>query len=176
VLGLIVVASLTLRSGAWTKGTLHTMMLSAVLSAQTPAASYGSASAVDPQIAKAAEDYRKAVLSGDARAVAAMYREDGIELPNCAPAVKGRAAIEQRYREFFGGPVKVTGFTFTHIEAVTTGDLAYDVGTYEQTLSLPGGQATTDHGKFVALVKRAQGTWKLAYLIYNSDTDPAKTR
>jgi ketosteroid isomerase-like protein len=99
-----------------------------------------------------------------------------IELPNCAPAVKGKAAIEERYREFFGGPVKVTGFTFTHMEAVTAGELAYDVGTYEQTLSLPGGQTTTDHGKFVALVKRAQGTWKLAYLIYNTDTDPAKTR
>ena len=172
-----IAVSVTPRSASWPKGVVNALLMSALLSAQTPGSAVRSGSGMmEPQIVKAADDYRNAVLSGDARAVAAMYREDGIELPNCAPATRGRAAIEQRYREFFAGPVKVTAFTFTHIEATTSGELAYDVGTYEQTLSLPGGQTTTDKGKYVAVVKRAQGQWKLAYLIYNTDTDPAKPR
>lgn len=163
---------LTMRSAAWVKGMAATFAMSAVL-AQRPVA---GPPALDPAVTKAADDYRTAVLTADARAVAAMYQDDGIELPNCAPAAKGRAAIERRYREFFAGPARVTAFTFTHLEATVAGDLAYDVGTYEQTLSLPGGNSSTERGKYVAIVKRTQGAWKLAYLIYNSDTPQAVLR
>jgi uncharacterized protein (TIGR02246 family) len=161
-----------LRSAAWVKGRAGTLVMSAVM-AQTPVAGQPT---LDPAVTKAADDYRAAVLTADARAVAAMYQDDGIELPNCAPVTKGRTAIERRYREFFAGPAKVTAFTFARLEATVAGDLAYDVGTYEQTLSLPAGNSSTDRGKYVAILKRTQGTWKLAYLIYNSDTPQAASR
>jgi hypothetical protein len=32
--------------------------------------------------------------------------------------LRGRAAIEGYYREWFKGPAKVTGFTFTHLESL----------------------------------------------------------
>jgi uncharacterized protein (TIGR02246 family) len=163
---------LTMRSAAWVKGMAATLAMSAVM-AQAPVSGQPT---IDPAIIRAADDYRTAVLAADARAVAAMYREDGIELPNCAPVTKGRAAIERRYQDFFAGPARVTAFTFRRLEATVTGDLAYDVGTYEQTVSLPGGNSSTDRGKYVAIVKRTEGAWKLAYLIYNSDTPQAASR
>ena len=166
-----VLLSLTVNSAVWLERAMSALLISTVLSARAPAA--GAPRPVDPAVVKAAEEFRNAVLSGDAGRVAAMFLEDGIELPNCAPAAQGRAAIERRYREFFASPMKVTAFTLARVEAVFSGDIGYDVGAYEQTLSLPGGRTTTDKGKYVAIVRRAQNGWKLAHLIYNSDTMPA---
>jgi uncharacterized protein (TIGR02246 family) len=149
---------------------LTLMGLSTVASAQAQSASM-SHFKIEPAIVRASDDYLKAVLAGDARAVAAVYRDDAIEMPNGAAPVKGRAAIEQRYREMFKG-VKLETFTFTHIEAFVEGDLGFDAGTYEQRFMLPTGQAATDVGKYLVILKRTQGQWKAAYVIYNSDTAP----
>jgi len=90
-------------------------------------------------------------------------------MPPHLPAEKGRAAIQQRYATFFGGPVKLTAFTLSHIEATIHGDVAYSVGTYTQRLVLPDGNAVSDADKHIAILRRIQGEWKLAYLTYNSD-------
>ena len=123
----------------------------------------------DSSLVEGAETYRKAVLSGDAAAVAAMYREDAVILTAGQPPVQGRAAIEEYYARFLRGPVKITGFWFTHLDCTAVGDTGYDVGTYKQTLS--GGPAGTieDTGKYIAILKRTDGVWKLAYLMHNSD-------
>jgi hypothetical protein len=94
-------------------------------------------------------------------------------MPPGRPPLKGRAAIEQYYREFFQSPVKITAFTFSHLEAASAGEVGYTAGTYEQKLS--GGLAgpIDDTGKFVVIVKRTGSAWKAAYVIYNSDHPPA---
>jgi ketosteroid isomerase-like protein len=93
-------------------------------------------------------------------------------MPAGQPMLKGRAAIEQYYREFFQGPVKVKAFTFTHLESTVAGDTGYDVGTSKQTLAVGPGQAVHDSGKYSVILKRTGGEWKIAYLIYNSDFPP----
>jgi uncharacterized protein (TIGR02246 family) len=161
---------------AWTQTTMKTwflasvgaILLSTVVSAEPPARDNSGAPSVSAEIVKAADTYRTAVLAGDARAAAATYTEDGIELPPAHPLVRGRRAIEEHFRELFQG-AKVTAFTFSHLEATINGNVAYDVGTYEQSLSLPSGQVISDAGKYVAVLKRTQGEWKAAYAIYNSD-------
>ena len=115
--------------------------------------------------------YRKAVLDGNAAAVAAVFREDAVEMPPCQRMVQGRGAIEQFYRGMFGGPVKVTRFTFNHLESSVEGEVAFDIGTYKQDLSTPGG-VVEDTGKYTAILKRTGGEWMVAYLIYNSDFPP----
>jgi ketosteroid isomerase-like protein len=52
------------------------------------------------------------------------------------------------------------------------GDVAYDVGTYSQSLMPMKGSGKTidDKGKYVVLLKKdASGGWAIAYAIYNSD-------
>jgi ketosteroid isomerase-like protein len=83
--------------------------------------------------------------------------------------VRGRAAIEERFRHCCMGPAKMTDFTFSHLEASIDGNSAYDVGTYEQRLSLPSGKTIADKGKYLVILKRSEGQWKAAYAIYNSD-------
>jgi ketosteroid isomerase-like protein len=130
------------------------------------------ASKQDLPIIETADAYRKAVLAADAAAVAATYQIDAVEMAPCRPMLKGRAAIEQYYRDLFQSPVKITSFTFSRLEVNAVGDIGYVVGTYRRTLS--GGTAAPidDSGKFLVLVKRTGDAWKSAYVIYNSDHPP----
>jgi ketosteroid isomerase-like protein len=121
---------------------------------------------------KSADAYLKAVLAGDVAAVGATYREDAVEMPPFRPPLKGRAAIEQYYRELFQGPVKIAAFTFSHMEAASVGDLGYTAGTYARQLSGGPTGSIEDTGKFVVIVKRSGSAWKAAYVIYNSDHQP----
>ncbi len=128
---------------------------------------------VDPSVVEGADKYLKAVLAGDASAVAAMCGEDAVLMPTDCPLLRGRAAIEQYYREWFKGPATVTAFTFTHLESPVLGDTAFDVGTYRQTMSLGGDSTVNVSGKYSVILRRSGGEWKIAYLIFNGDS-PSK--
>lgn len=134
---------------------------------QQPAA---KGATVDAAIKQIADAYEKASRAGDAKAIAALYTEDAVEMPPDEPPVKGRAAIEAYYQKQFSGEVKPQGLTLNHIEARAMGDAGYDVGTYQQTLTPPGGKSPMKvTGKFTVILKREGGSWKVAYAIYNSD-------
>jgi uncharacterized protein (TIGR02246 family) len=139
-----------------------------VLAYQSPMAQSPGAAA---EIAKVSDAYVKASLAGDAKAIAALYTDDAVEMPPNQPMVKGRAAIEQYYTKQFGGPAKVQSFTITKIESNASGDIGYEVGTYRQTIT-DGQRPTNDTGKYTVVLKRTGGAWKVAYAIYNSDTPP----
>ena len=109
---------------------------------------------------------------GRRRGCRSTYGRDAVEMPPNCPPLKGRAAIEQHYRELFGGPMKVTEFTFTHLETATAGNIGFTAGAYKQRLSPKSGEAIEDSGSFVVIVKREAGGWKSAYVIYNSDRPP----
>jgi uncharacterized protein (TIGR02246 family) len=122
-----------------------------------------------------ADAYVKAALAGDAKAIAALYTDDAVEMPPHEPMVKGRAAIQQYYEKEFGSGMKMNSFTVTHIETQASGDHGYDVGTYQQSVTPKGATAAmTDSGKYTVIVKRSGGAWKVAYAIYNSDQPPPK--
>ena len=131
--------------------------------------------ASDPAIVAVADQYVKASLAGDAKAIAALYTDDAVEMPPNAPPVKGRAAIQQMYEGQFKG-VKIGTFTLTHIDSRSSGDAGYDVGTYRQSLTPAGGAEVKDTGKYVVVLKRVSGSWKVAYAIYNSDLPPAPSK
>ena len=145
-------------------------VLAASVLAATWVRAQSSASAAD--IVKVADAYVKASLAGDAKAVAALYTDDAIEMPPYEPLVKGKAAIEQYYTKQMSGPAKLKSLNLTHIESKASGDIGYDVGTYTQTIS-EGQHSMDDSGKYTVLMKRVGSAWKVAYAIYNSDKRPA---
>jgi uncharacterized protein (TIGR02246 family) len=121
------------------------------------------------EISRITDAYVKASLAADVKAIAALYTDDAVEMPPNQPMVKGRAAIEQYYTKQFGGTARLQSFTLTHIESKASGDIGYDVGTYRQTIT-DGQHPMNDTGKYTVVIKRTGGTWKVAYAIYNSDT------
>jgi uncharacterized protein (TIGR02246 family) len=126
----------------------------------------------DPAIVAVADTYVAATLKGDTAGVVALYTDDAMEMPPNAAPVKGRAAIEQYYRKQFGGG-KPSAFTLEHLESRSAGDIGYDIGTYRQTMTPTGATAPmNDTGKYVVVLHRTGGKWKVAYAIYNSDNPP----
>ena len=118
-----------------------------------------------------ADQYVKATLAADAKAIAALYTDDAVEMPPNHPPVKGRAALQQFYEKQFAMG-KISNFTLQHLETRGTGDDGYDVGTYRQTMAPAKGQPMSDTGKYVVILKRTDGSWKVKYAIYNSDMPP----
>jgi uncharacterized protein (TIGR02246 family) len=126
----------------------------------------------DPAVVKVSDDYTKATLAGDVKAIAALYTDDAMELPPNHPPIKGRAAIEAYYTAEFAA-AKLTAFTLTHWESAVHGDAAFDVGAYKQTIKPGEGAAMNQTGKYTVILKKVGGAWKVAYAIYNSDEPPA---
>jgi uncharacterized protein (TIGR02246 family) len=149
----------------------------AVVSAQAPATS-GKASAgpAGADAVKAVADaYVKAALAGDAKAIAALYTEDAVEMPPNQPMIKGRAAIQQYYEKEMSSGMKMNSFTLTHLDTHAVGDRGYDVGTYRQSVTPTGATApVSESGKYTVIVKRSGTGWLVAYAIYNSDQPPPK--
>ena len=51
------------------------------------------------------------------------------------------------------------------------GDVAYEVGTYKQSLmAMTGGGMSDDKGKYIVLLKKdASGAWVITHAMYNTD-------
>ena len=124
---------------------------------------------IDAAIKAVADQYVKATLAADAKAIAALYTDDAVEMPPNQSPVKGRAAIQQYYEKQFGAG-KISNFQLEHLDTRSTGDIGYDVGTYRQSMTPSGGLGIEDTGKYIVILKRAGGVWKVAYAIYNSNT------
>jgi len=153
---------------AFTALTIAAAVSTIVVAAQSkPPAAPGS----DAAIRAVADQYAKASLAGDAKAVVALYTDDAIEMPPNRPMIKGRAAVLKYYEEQFAA-AKINTLTFQHLDSHSSGDTGYDVGTYSQTLTPTKAAAMNDTGKYTVVLKRVGGAWKVAYAIYNSDLPP----
>jgi uncharacterized protein (TIGR02246 family) len=142
--------------------------------APTASASKRPAKPHDPSIVDRSDSYLKAVVAGDAAAVADMFEENAILMPPNQPSLGGRLAIQHFYEGWCQSPMKPTAFTFDHIEATVLGDSAYDVGTYKVTTLAGPGRSVQDSGKYSVILKRSGREWKIAYLIFNSDLPPQR--
>lgn len=113
----------------------------------------------------------KAVSDRDFAAFAAWYAEDAILLPPEGPLVQGRAAIQAWAAAF----PPFTDFTLQQVEVDGRADLAYVRGTYAMTIAVPGAPAPVqDRGKYIEIWrKQADGTWKIARDMFNSDLPAA---
>jgi uncharacterized protein (TIGR02246 family) len=121
------------------------------------------------------EAWARAAKAGDGQAIAALYVADAVLLPPGEPIVKGEAA--KKYWVDFGngyaGPTELNTMT---VEG--GGDVATAIGTYTMTLTpkKPGAKPLpTDEGKYIEVLKRqSDGSWKIAYDIWNPNAPPKK--
>lgn len=119
----------------------------------TPAAQK-SDSALD-QIVK---DYQAAFNKGDAKALAALYSENGVRLGLKNDVLHGRAAIEQFYVASFGGKPGTLS-----VRPVWTPMITPDVAVLEVRYEMAG--VTGIHGVYVMTVVRQGGQWRFASVV-----------
>jgi ketosteroid isomerase-like protein len=77
----------------------------------------------------------------------------------CAiPPVKGQTAVRQLYHEFFKTFVS-TNITSQQIHISSSGDIAWDYGSYVNEFQGPEGRIT-EEGKYLGIYHKVDGKWK----------------
>jgi len=98
------------------------------------------------------------------------YSEDAIVLATNAPAATTKDAIRNTWKDLLASPGLAISWKTTKVEVARSGDLAYTTGTYELAMNDASGKQINDHGKYVEVWKKqADGKWKVAADIWNSD-------
>lgn len=119
-------------------------------------------------------EFAEAFSNHDAETVAGLYTEDAVYMPQGAPAVHGREAIQQAMQAEFEttGPSDMV-LTTESIEF--HGDAVVEVGAFSLTLTPPGQEeAIQDEGKYIVVWKQNEGgMWRLHIDIWNTNSMPA---
>ncbi len=104
-----------------------------------------------PALDRVLRDYERAWGQRDAAALAALFAPDGFVLSPGRPPVRGRAAIENRYRGS-GGALALRALAFATADSV-----GYIIGAFA------GQEGAVDIGKFVLAVRAdSAGRWLIA--------------
>ena len=118
----------------------------------------------DLTLNRIAAEFQTAYNRGDVEALAQFYSEDAVLMPPNRPMTQGLAAIVAALRRNLGSD-PATMLT-TPVESAIAGNQAYEVGT--RTMTWPSGTKLVE--KYMRIYKRVDGTWKIAYFMWNSDS------
>ncbi|HUU12910.1 MAG TPA: SgcJ/EcaC family oxidoreductase [Terriglobia bacterium] len=118
--------------------------------------------------------WSKVTTAKDVEGFVGFYTDDAMLFPPNASMVTGKEAIRKWATEMMANPGFAMGWQVTKAEAARSSDLGYTIGTYELTLHDPKGKPVSDRGKYLTVWKKqADGTWKVAADISNSDLPAA---
>lgn len=113
-----------------------------------------------------------AIAARDTNAVADSYTEDAVVLPPGVARVDGRAAIRAMWARSLRAPGLEMKLKSQRQVVSAGGDLVADIGTYTFQMEGPGGQPLSDVGKYVTVMRKVDGHWKMVVDIWNSDPAP----
>lgn len=113
-------------------------------------------------------------LSGNVDAMLQYYCDDVISMPNGHPMVRGKADLKLKTEAILAMGMKFQSLESTPVDVHASGDIVYEVGTFRQSIIMPGAEEPLEQiGKYVNIWRRQpDGKLKIAVEIYNSDTDP----
>jgi len=116
-------------------------------------------------------DFASALNAKDAKAAAALYAEDAVLIPPGEPLVRGREAIEEYWR----GAIESGGVRDVSVEtmdALSSGSLGYETGSFVLTANGPDGEAVIDKGRYIELLRRQpDGRWLSTHGIWNASPE-----
>lgn len=113
---------------------------------------------------------KDAMMGGDMQKNLDFFDDNGMEMaPNMA-MVKGKDNIKAFMEQMMKSGMKMTSVEFNTVDVQASGTMAYDIGTYEMTMSEGKMGETTDKGKYIDVWKQqADGTWKVVAEMWSSD-------
>ena len=110
-------------------------------------------------------DFSKQVVAGNAKAVAAMYTEDGKIFPGGRRIMEGQEVLEQYWTP--SETARISYHKITPEEIKFIGDYAYDFGYYEGKTMTTEGETSDWAGNYVIVWKRVGEEWKIYLDIWN---------
>jgi uncharacterized protein (TIGR02246 family) len=147
-------------------GCLGLLLLGAGCKQQPSADSH----AKDEQAVKDTDtQWAKTAGTHDIDSTVAYYTDDAVLLPPNGPKVTGKQAIRAAWVTLAAPGVALT-WSPAKVEVSQSGDLAYIVGSYEDSFKDAKGQPVTDRGKTLEVFKKqTDGSWKVVADMYSSD-------
>jgi ketosteroid isomerase-like protein len=131
------------------------VLFGAILLAQEPTVE------LPKELARVLTDYESAWGARDAKALAALFAEDGFVLASGRPPVRGRDAIERHYQGH-GGPLSLRAIAYA-----TEGSVGYILGGYTSETG------KEDDGKFTLTLRQdSAGRWWIVSDMDNSNRQP----
>ena len=117
----------------------------------------------------------KCFLSGDVEKMLTYYCDDVVSMPDSHPMIKGKENLRRQTEAIISTGMKFKSLESTTLDAQAGGDFVYEIGTFSQSIIMPGSAEPTDQtGKYLNIYKRQpDGTLKIAVEIYNSN-EPLK--
>ena len=132
------------------------------LLAAADAAPAPAAVTLPPDLARVLHDYESAWQKSDAKALAALFTEDGFVLAGGQPPVRGREGIEAAYAGK-GGPLALQALHFA-----TEGNVGYIIGGYATKAGEP------DIGKFTLTLRKSGERWLIVSDMDNPNSRPQR--
>jgi uncharacterized protein (TIGR02246 family) len=135
------------------------------------ASNQAEVSASKVELGQMNRDFAAALNAKDAQAAAALYTEDAVLIPPGEPLVQGREAIEEYWR----GAIESGGVRDVSVEtmdALSSGSLGYETGSFILTANGPDGEAVIDRGRYIELLRREpDGRWLSTHGIWNASPE-----
>jgi len=121
-------------------------------------------------IRKLDKDWSAAAQTKDVDKTVSFYSDDASALPFNAPIATGKDQIRQVWAHLTSLPGFALTFGPTKIEVAKSGDLAYDVGTFELKTNDAQGNVNTEVGKYVVVWKKQPDKqWKAIIDMFSTD-------
>ncbi len=133
-------------------------------------ASLDARAADERAIRNLSAEWSKVAGARDLEKTLSYYADDASTLPPNAPIATGSDARRQVWSNLMAAPGYGLSFDTTKVEVARSGDLAYEMGTYQLTVNDKTGKPTTSKGKYVVVWrKQPGGAWKAVADIFNAD-------
>ena len=128
------------------------------LAAAKPCAAQSSSA--ESAVRRADSAWAVAAASNDVDRMLSFYDAQAAFIGS-TPATVGHEALRTLWTRYFTSPGYHLSWKADRVEVAGSGDLAFSVGQWEQTM-LVNGQPRTGHGIYVAVWrKQTDGTWKV---------------
>ncbi|MBI1738216.1 MAG: SgcJ/EcaC family oxidoreductase [Acidobacteria bacterium] len=138
--------------------------------AQEPVAPPDTRPADEAAIRAAATDWVKAAEAKDVEKFLSFYADDATVYPPGAPAMSGAEARRKFWTGVFSLPEIQAKIKPERIEAAKSGDIAYELGAFEESFKDPKGKPVNISGKYVVVWKKqGNGQWKAYADIFNTN-------
>jgi uncharacterized protein (TIGR02246 family) len=116
------------------------------------------------------KDWAAAAQAKDAEKFTAVYADDATVMFEDAPDLNGKAAIREAVPGMMQDPNFALSFTADKVVVARSGDLAYETGNYQMTMSDARKKPATESGRYVVVwQKQADGAWKVVVDVPVSD-------
>lgn len=118
-------------------------------------------------------ELQKAVAAKDLNAIVSFYADDAVLMPAAEPLISGKGAIADEWEHILAIPRLQNASKLIRVEASSSNDFAYTMGTYQSRMMGEEGKMVTEPGKWLSVWKKQpDGAWRVVVDTYNTDIPP----